>query len=255
MATLKNTSINDTGYIRPAAGTTAQRPGTPSAGMVRWNTTDTKMEVYDGTEWKALTVVQTPLLYDDFTGASLDTSTWSTFGTTYGSITVSNGICSVNNATGETGTTIGMYSNQTFGVGTTITVRSRIASGRHGAMIGFGASPYPAYPQYTSPPVIGFSWYGRNDDSTSTINWYDENGTSSPGYSHTQNTNSFQVFKVVRESSTNFKVYRNDVLEANATATFAGNYSVFFTAEGWSNTNRSGLDDIVEIDYIEVTQN
>jgi hypothetical protein len=54
MATLKNTSINDTGYIRPAAGTTAQRPGTPSAGMIRWNSTDTKMEVYDGNEWKAL---------------------------------------------------------------------------------------------------------------------------------------------------------------------------------------------------------
>ena len=54
MATLKNTLIDDTGYLRPAAGTTAQRPGTPSAGMIRWNTTDTKMEVYDGSEWKAL---------------------------------------------------------------------------------------------------------------------------------------------------------------------------------------------------------
>ena len=54
MATLKNTTINDTGYIRPAVGTTAQRPGTPSAGMIRWNSTDTKMEVYNGTDWKAL---------------------------------------------------------------------------------------------------------------------------------------------------------------------------------------------------------
>ena len=54
MATLKNTSINDTGYIRPAAGTTAQRPSSPSTGMLRWNTTDTKLEVYNGTEWKSL---------------------------------------------------------------------------------------------------------------------------------------------------------------------------------------------------------
>lgn len=54
MATLKNTSISDTGYLRPASGTTAQRPGSPSAGMLRWNTSDTNLEVYDGTEWKAL---------------------------------------------------------------------------------------------------------------------------------------------------------------------------------------------------------
>lgn len=52
MATLKNTNIDDTGYLKPASGTTAQRPGSPSAGMIRWNTTENSMEVYDGSEWK-----------------------------------------------------------------------------------------------------------------------------------------------------------------------------------------------------------
>ena len=39
MATLKNTIIDDTGYIQLPVGTTAQRPVSPVAGMVRFNTT------------------------------------------------------------------------------------------------------------------------------------------------------------------------------------------------------------------------
>lgn len=53
MATLKNTSINDTGYLGLPSGTTAQRPTSPSAGMVRWNTTTSTLEGYDGTDWQA----------------------------------------------------------------------------------------------------------------------------------------------------------------------------------------------------------
>jgi len=52
MATLKNTNIDDTGYLKPASGTTAQRPGSPEAGMVRWNTTTSKLEGYNGSEWR-----------------------------------------------------------------------------------------------------------------------------------------------------------------------------------------------------------
>ena len=33
------------------AGTTAQRPGTPAAGMFRYNTTESEFEGYDGSEW------------------------------------------------------------------------------------------------------------------------------------------------------------------------------------------------------------
>jgi len=35
-------------------GTTAQRPGTPAVGMMRFNTTSGFLEVYDGTEWDSL---------------------------------------------------------------------------------------------------------------------------------------------------------------------------------------------------------
>jgi len=36
------------------SGTTAQRDGSPSAGYLRWNTTDTSAEVYDGSAWAAV---------------------------------------------------------------------------------------------------------------------------------------------------------------------------------------------------------
>jgi len=46
-----NISMTGTGAIDVAAGTAAQRPGTPSAGMIRFNTDDTTFEGYDGSAW------------------------------------------------------------------------------------------------------------------------------------------------------------------------------------------------------------
>lgn len=57
MATLKNTTINDTGFLQFPVGTTGQRPVTPLAGMMRWNATTPAMELWNGTAW---VVVGTP---------------------------------------------------------------------------------------------------------------------------------------------------------------------------------------------------
>lgn len=46
MATLKNTIIDDTGYLKIPAGTTAQRPATPNEGMLRYNSTASSLEYY-----------------------------------------------------------------------------------------------------------------------------------------------------------------------------------------------------------------
>lgn len=51
MATLKNTTINDTGFFRIPVGTSAQRPASPTAGMLRYNTDLGYAEVYNGTAW------------------------------------------------------------------------------------------------------------------------------------------------------------------------------------------------------------
>lgn len=40
-----------TGAVKLTAGTTAQRPATPLAGMERWNTTLAVKEIYDGANW------------------------------------------------------------------------------------------------------------------------------------------------------------------------------------------------------------
>jgi hypothetical protein len=48
---LDNTS---TGYIDLPAGTTAQRPGSPSAGMVRFNTSLSQYEGYNGSAWSSI---------------------------------------------------------------------------------------------------------------------------------------------------------------------------------------------------------
>ena len=52
MATLKNTTVNDTGYLILPVGTTAQRPGSPETGMIRYNSTLGYPEFYDGSAWK-----------------------------------------------------------------------------------------------------------------------------------------------------------------------------------------------------------
>ena len=45
---LYNTS---TGAFQLPAGTTAERPASPGAGYFRWNTTDLKLEIYNGSGW------------------------------------------------------------------------------------------------------------------------------------------------------------------------------------------------------------
>ena len=49
-----NTVFNTTGSITLPVGTTGQEPGSPTPGMIRFNSTINKFEGYDGTEWGPL---------------------------------------------------------------------------------------------------------------------------------------------------------------------------------------------------------
>jgi hypothetical protein len=51
MATIKDSVINDTGYLRLPVGTSAQRPGSPVIGDTRLNTDRNLVEFYSGTTW------------------------------------------------------------------------------------------------------------------------------------------------------------------------------------------------------------
>lgn len=46
--------LTGTGYLDLPVGTTAQRPGSPTSGMVRFNTSLVTFEGYDGTAWGAI---------------------------------------------------------------------------------------------------------------------------------------------------------------------------------------------------------
>jgi hypothetical protein len=58
---LSSTLYTPLEYIQTPVGTTAQRPQTPSAGMIRFNTTLTRFEGYTGTSW----VTMSPQAIDD----------------------------------------------------------------------------------------------------------------------------------------------------------------------------------------------
>lgn len=58
MATLKNTVINDTGFLQLPSGSTAQRPA-GTTGMIRVNTNTTPylLEIYQSGTWRTLKVL------------------------------------------------------------------------------------------------------------------------------------------------------------------------------------------------------
>lgn len=58
MATLKNLTVNDTGFVQVSKGTTAQRPGSPTVGMIRYNTDTNVMETYTTVGWQSLSDTQ-----------------------------------------------------------------------------------------------------------------------------------------------------------------------------------------------------
>jgi len=58
MATLQNTKVDASSAMILPAGTTAERPGTPSAGAMRFNTSLGYTEYYNGNAWKKFTGYQ-----------------------------------------------------------------------------------------------------------------------------------------------------------------------------------------------------
>jgi len=55
MAQLQTTSFNQTGSVTLPISTTGNRPGSPTAGMIRVNTASNLLEFYDATGWKPVT--------------------------------------------------------------------------------------------------------------------------------------------------------------------------------------------------------
>jgi len=89
--------INSTDSIRIPTGTNAQRPsstgGTDVAGMFRYNTTISALEVYDGSEWDAITTQFTVITAETFTGDDTTTAfTMANAATTASTFVAINGV-------------------------------------------------------------------------------------------------------------------------------------------------------------------
>jgi hypothetical protein len=104
VATLKNTTIDDTGYMQLPVGTTAQRPASPVNGMLRYNTTTTSIEMYLNSNWVVVatnSVVSTNLILHLDAG---NTSSYPGSGTVWTDLSGSNNnfnvVASAYNSTG-----------------------------------------------------------------------------------------------------------------------------------------------------------
>ena len=104
-ATLK---VDATDSFLVAAGTTAQRPGSAVAGMMRWNSSVSKLEYFDGSEWKFMTAEFTVISADSFSGdGSTVAFTISNSATTAQAVVSINGVVQIpTTAYGVSGTTL-----------------------------------------------------------------------------------------------------------------------------------------------------
>jgi mucin-19 len=111
MATLKNTTINDTGFLALPPGSSAQRPVSPVVGMIRYNTTLGFSEQYTADGWQGIAPppVITSISPSSFngesgtsitvTGANFDTTAYVAFVLTGGAVV--NATTTTRNSSGE----------------------------------------------------------------------------------------------------------------------------------------------------------
>ena len=146
MAILQNTTVSNTGALQLPAGTTAQRPGSPAIGQMRYNSTFNTVEQYTATtRWQYMPdVVRTGLViyFDAGEPSSYPGSgaTWFNFGGTAGNGTLSGGYSYT--ATGGGGivfngtnsvATVSFSAAMNFSAAQTICIWMRPATGATGA--------------------------------------------------------------------------------------------------------------------------
>ena len=90
-----NATVSATGSFTPPVGTTAQRPGTPATGMMRYNTSTTAFEGYNGSAWGNLTPASASVASINFGSTGLTPNTATT-----GAVSVAGTLAVANGGTG-----------------------------------------------------------------------------------------------------------------------------------------------------------
>jgi hypothetical protein len=108
---------SDTGATVFPKGTTAQRPVSPEAGYIRFNTTDNVMETYDGTEWKVLDTIVSEYSVDYLVVAGGGGSGTISAGSGSGGLRTSYGTTSGGGVAAEDSLILSVSANYTITVG------------------------------------------------------------------------------------------------------------------------------------------
>jgi len=93
MANLKNTTINDTGFLKLPVGNSSQRPNTPSTGDMRFNNDFKQVEWYDGSNWQPPAIVTSNLVLWLEAG---NTSSYTGSGSTWTDLSSNSNNCNFN---------------------------------------------------------------------------------------------------------------------------------------------------------------
>lgn len=128
-----------TGSVTVPTGITGQQPGSPTVGMLRFNTTTTKMELYD-TAWRNV-ATETWVVANTVSTFSAGTTGLTPNSATSGAVTLAGTLGATNGGTGQNTYTIGdiLYANTT----STLARLADVATGN--ALISGGTNTAPSW--------------------------------------------------------------------------------------------------------------
>jgi len=161
-----DTATPSTGSFNISVGTTGERPSSPAVGMIRYNTTESKYEVYDGTYWSFLTPTVYPYNVEYLVVAGGGAS-----GKGGGGGGGGGGFRTASGATVVPGTA---YTITVGAGGATQASPSNGLNGNDSSIVG-GTSPYP----FASPGIVSTGGGGGGGNNPATTNG--QNGGSGGG--------------------------------------------------------------------------
>ncbi len=181
-------------------------------------------------------------VYDDFNDNELDSSTWQTFGTQHGSITVENSEVTIVNQSGSSAYSIGFASQVKFPVGTIIKTKVKNTIGRHSAIVGIGEDPFCPYP-HGSGSNKGATLYSRADAATATISLRRENETTSSNTPTVTDYRDYHIVELHRTTQNLIEYFVDGTKVGEFTdAGLSNDYYVYFSADGWYPNNTIVVD-------------
>ena len=220
MATLRNTTINDSGYLTLPTGSTAARPGSPTGGMTRYNTDTGSFEFYStSTGWISISGINvtgvSPTSFNGESGTSFTvTGTGFVSGCIVKFVTAAGTEYSAGATTFNSSTQLTATTPRDFTVAEEpISVRVYSPNGQVSALIGTidcGGSPTWNTPAgslgsvYVSSPTTSFTVSASDPDAGATIAYSLASGSLPTGFSINASTGVISGTATIPASQTTY---------------------------------------------------